>query len=171
MPLPRANPKLTVERANEAFRYDAESGDFTWAIKIARKIVPGQVAGTLSKKYGYWIVRIDAELHPVSRVIWLMKTGRWPVFSVDHINGDRADNRWANLREASAAENQRNRRGLNALKGVSHKSGKWVASLQKGKRRYYLGRHSSALSAARAYDAAATMHFGAFARLNFPAGV
>lgn len=91
---------------------------------------------------------------------------------VDHINHDGLDNRRENLRLASAAENNCNRRGplgkSSRYKGVTRtKRGKpWRATITVGKRRIHLGRYDSEIEAARAYDAAARKYHGEFACLN-----
>lgn len=90
---------------------------------------------------------------------------------VDHINGDGLDNRRANLRSASHADNMRNARlrsdNTSGFKGVSRSGDKWSASLHLDGRHLSLGAFSDPEQAARAYDAAALEHFGPFARLNF----
>lgn len=94
----------------------------------------------------------------------------WPL--VDHINGDGLDNRRANLRQATHAENMRNRR-----RAISNRSGykgvywvrdrrKWKAQIKAGGRKYELGRFSDASDAARAYNEAAVRLHGEFAALN-----
>lgn len=60
-------------------------------------------------KNGYLRGRVLGELHYVHRLAVLCMTGSWPSADVDHIDGDRANNRWANLRSASRAENLQNR--------------------------------------------------------------
>jgi len=91
---------------------------------------------------------------------------------VDHINGDPLDNRRANLRFCSLSQNQHNQRlkrdNTSGFKGVRRDKKRWMARIQLGPERRYLGSFGSAESAARAYDAAALHHFGEFARLNFP---
>lgn len=90
----------------------------------------------------------------------------WPY--VDHINGDGLDNRRANLRQASHAQNMANTplkiNNQSGFKGVSRHRERWRA--QCGPQ--YLGLFSSPESAASAYDAAALAMYGEFARLNFP---
>lgn len=91
---------------------------------------------------------------------------------VDHINGDRLDNRRENLRLASRSENLRNRSSTpgsrSRFKGVHRcpSTGQWAAKLSIKGRVIWLGRHDTEEAAARAYNAAALKHHGAFARLN-----
>jgi len=93
---------------------------------------------------------------------------------VDHVNRDPLDNRRENLRMVTAQQSVCNRRVFRTKKGVKHSryrgvyySG-WMASIQVGGKKKYLGTFESEESAARAYDSAAKIHFGDFAQLNFP---
>lgn len=96
----------------------------------------------------------------------------WPL--VDHINRDGLDNRRANLRPATTAENSRNALRLpsntSGFKGVTwHKQArKWQAQIGVDGRRRHLGLHACLEAAAEAYDDAAREFHGEFARLNFP---
>jgi hypothetical protein len=93
---------------------------------------------------------------------------------VDHVDGDGLNNCRANLRPATHVENGRNRQrnanSTSGFKGASWHAQKqrWQASVRVNGRLLFLGHHDTAEEAARAYDAAAAKHFGAFARLNFP---
>ena len=93
---------------------------------------------------------------------------------VDHINGDRLDNRRGNLRLATRSENMRNatlrRNNTSGFVGVSWngRRGKWVARLKVGARHLNAGYFNDAASAARARDAAARTHYGEFATFNYP---
>jgi hypothetical protein len=97
-----------------------------------------------------------------------------PETHVDHINGDKLDNRRCNLRACTREQNMRNMRrhsdNTSGYKGVhwNKQRGKWAAALHKmGKRRLYK-LFTLKEDAAKAYDEAAKQHFGEFARLNFP---
>lgn len=92
---------------------------------------------------------------------------------VDHINGNGLDNRKANLRVCTNAENLRNRsadRG-SRFKGVHPVPGSkvhpWRAEICLNGKKYHLGVHATAEAAARAYDEGAIRIHGEFARLNF----
>lgn len=88
----------------------------------------------------------------------------------DHINGDPLDNRRANLRPCTREENNRNRgshrTSKTGLKGVSPFGKGWRAQIHVGRQQFYLGLYPHPMLAAIAYNAAATVLFGPFARLN-----
>ena len=67
-------------------------------------------AFTTHHSKGYLIGRIYRRIYMAHRVVWLLALKRWPTDQIDHINGDYADNRLANLREVSTAENARNQK-------------------------------------------------------------
>lgn len=89
---------------------------------------------------------------------------------VDHINGNKLDNRKSNLRICSNAENCRNSRGTgkNRFKGVFWVANRWMAQIAVDRKTIYLGRFKDEEQAARAYDKAARKHHKEYARLNFP---
>jgi hypothetical protein len=94
---------------------------------------------------------------------------------VDHINIDGMDNRSANLRPATRAQNSRNRKKFlkkcsSKYKGVYwHKDSlKWQARIIFEKKTIHLGTFNNEIDAAKAYDEAAKKYHGEFACLNFP---
>lgn len=93
---------------------------------------------------------------------------------VDHIDRNGLNNQRANLRPATYAQNAGNRTGVSGtsskFKGVCwiKQSQKWRASICVSGRTLYLGEYATEQEAALAYDSAAPVHFGEFARLNLP---
>ena len=99
-----------------------------------------------------------------------------PGLICDHINHDGLDNRPANLRNCTVAQNNANRRSaVNASSqyvGVSRdeRRGKWIAAIKKNGHQKTLGQFEREEDAARAYDDAARILHGPYANLNLPEG-
>lgn len=165
---------LTQDRLKELLSYDAATGQFTWNVSLRGRFAKaGAVAGGPHSE-GYIWVGIDGQKHLAHRLAWLYMTGAFPSDDVDHINGCRTDNRFANLRAATRAENLQNSKKksgtLSQFKGVSKHKDRWHAQIFCKGVRTSLKYHDTEVAAAKAYDQAATIMHGAFARLNFPSG-
>jgi len=124
----------------------------------------GKPAGNINKA-GYLVVLLNRVPYLSHRIAWKLMTGDEPPASIDHINGNRLDNRWDNLRAATVLQqigNQRiHRTNKSGYRGVYlHRDGKWVAQL--GRR--YLECFYSFKQAASVYESAAREHFGEFYR-------
>lgn len=122
---------LTADRLREVLNYSPDTGKFTWAI-TRRGCKKGSVAGC-KMKHGYIAIRVDNVLHTAHRLAWLHVNGKWPDKQIDHINRDRADNRAANLREVTNAENaqnQRLRKNKSGFTGVRKENSKWLAEIK-----------------------------------------
>lgn len=129
----------------------------------------GKTAFTFKEKRGYLSGRIFRKGYLAHRIIWALHTGEWPTEQIDHINGDPADNRITNLREALGSQNQYNRgktsKNTSGYKGVylHKKTGKWLAQIGVAGRVKYLGYFETPLLAHAAYCEAASRLHGAFA--------
>jgi hypothetical protein len=114
----------------------------------------------------YLRVKYDGKSYYVHRIIWEILNGPIPVgMQIDHINGNKQDNRICNLRLASQAENQWNqsakKNSKTGIKGVNwHKQRKkWVARISKNKKRYSLGYFDTLEEATNAYyEASLRLH-------------
>lgn len=101
-----------------------------------------------------------------------------PTKEVDHINGNRLDNRRCNLRLASRSENASNRgpqrkKNQHPYKGIKFHNRpaltkKWQAAIKVNGVTFSGKYYATPIEAARAYDELAIKHHGQFARLNFP---
>lgn len=124
---------LTQNRLKELLHYDPETGVFTW-IANNKRIQKGCVAGH-EHANGYIRIAIDGYQYKAHRLAWLYMTGESPQQQVDHINNQKHDNRWLNLRLASNAENSLNKpigkRNTSGVKGVhwSIEKERWLAQL------------------------------------------
>ena len=126
----------------------------------------GKVAGNLDT-YGHRQIKFQGKLYLAHRLIWLLVTGKNPIGEIDHINGNKDDNRFSNLREATRSQNMANISPRGAFKGTTfHKgSGKWTARIRTPEKRYFLGYFNSQEQAHEAYKAAAAKYHGEFARI------
>jgi hypothetical protein len=141
---------LTAERLRELLDYNPETGIFRWNV-AARA---GTVVGCLNR--GYRVIRVDRMLYRAHRLAWLHVYGCWPTDEIDHINGIKDDNRLANLREVTCAENQQNRRSARTdnktgLLGVSSSQGGFQAQIKVNCKLFFLGRFATAELAHAAY--------------------
>lgn len=84
--------------------YNPITGEFC-RVTAHRESDLGLVRGT--GQHGYPLIRYNGKQYKAHRLAWFLMTGSWPV-AIDHINGDRADNRWDNLRIADRRVNARN---------------------------------------------------------------
>ena len=151
---------LTHSRVKEILHYDEDSGQFLRKVAVGRNTKVGDVAGAVSGN-GYVILSVDGAQVYGHRLAWFYTTGRWPERQIDHINGERTDNRICNLREASQGENNQNltqlhRQNTSGFTGVSwHKAAKkWSAHINANKVRQYLGLFHTKEEAYAAYCSA-----------------
>ena len=171
----------------ELISYDPETGNCTWRVRsvhlfeddtlktagercaIWNGLFAGIEVGSLNCQ-GYRRTVIGGKLFYLHRIIFSIVMGRWPTVFVDHRNGDRLDNRWSNLREASRSQNLQNSplraNSRSGFKGVfwDGQYGKWHARINISGRPKYLGRFDRAADAHAAYVRAAVRYFGEFAR-------
>ncbi len=117
----------------EILDYDSISGVFTWAKKPNKNISIGSIAGSKTSD-GYCRIKVLGAEIKAHRLAWLHHYKEWPSLEIDHINGDRFDNRISNLREVTGSENMQNLRSAmrtnkTGLLGVSSSFGKWRARI------------------------------------------
>ena len=161
---------ITQEELKRLFSYDPETGDFTRLVKTCRKVKVGDIPQGLNS-YGYKRVKIDGRVYLQHRLVFLYMEGEIPTY-VDHINLDRVDNRWSNLRPATARDNARNKgkpsNNTSGYKGVCwHKREQmWVAKIRVESGNKHLGYFTTKEEAYRAYCKAAHKYHGDFANVT-----
>ena len=159
--LDKDDKMLTQARLKEFFHYDLDTGLFT-RVKSAGCSAKGSIVGT-SHNDGYLSMEIDKKGYLLHRLAWLYVIGSFPEFEIDHIDGDRKNNKLANLRQANDLENAQNRKlplnNTSGYVGVFFKDKKWYAKIDVNKKRYFLGYHKTAELAHEAYkEAKARLH-------------
>jgi len=164
-------PLPTAEELWQLFDYKPISGDLIWRTDISRKVRAGTKAGCLNKQRGYMVVGINRLSYPVHRLIWVWMTNTViENMQIDHIDCDKQNNAWSNLRLATVSQNQANR-GLtkankSGLKGVGLRAnGTYTATIYYRKVRYNLGTFCTSQEASAAYKNAALDIHGEFSRI------
>jgi hypothetical protein len=154
--LSRDRDSLTQARLKQLLSYDAASGVFTRVAHVANQ--PAGVEATSLHPSGYVYIAVDGRGYRAHRLAWLYVYGGWPIAAIDHINRDRADNRLANLRLATASQNTQNssRPNQSGLRGVSGNHGKWAARITIHQKTMSLGTYATKEEAHEAYRAAAS---------------
>lgn len=148
----------SLGRLHQLFTLDPERGLLIW--RERNRNLTGRVAGGVDPGHGYRRVRIDGQFYQAHRVVLAMASGRWPEGEVDHINGNRDDNRPSNLREVARAENLRNkaryRSNRSGRTGVHwhRQHRKWCAAICVGGKARTLGVFHSLEAAIAAREAA-----------------
>jgi hypothetical protein len=155
---------VTVQRLRELFIYDPETG------AVTRKR-DGEVCGSRGGER-YIRALVDGKMFYVHRIVFALHFGFMPD-RVDHRDGDKRNNRPSNLRECTQAENTCNRGKTEAgfssqFKGVHFEAQtqKWRAEIKKNGKQRKLGRFDTEEEAAEAYNEAAKVTHGEFAKLN-----
>lgn len=158
------DPLLSQAEVKGRFHYYPETGIFTENTTGERAGRPG--------RGGYLEVRVGGRNVGLHRLAFMWMLGHWPAALVDHVNGDILDNRWGNLRPATATQNAQNRRVSDAVvkkggyKGVSvDGNGRYRVWITVDGIRYKIpGSFDSASQAHRAYLDASARMFGQFER-------
>lgn len=152
---------MTIEQVQEKFYADA-SGKLFYKVDsgIWGRIKAGTVAGGI-RPDGYLEVRLKQRLFLVHHVIWALNHGAWPQGLMDHINGNRTDNRIQNLRDVCDrvnAENKHAHQSNNKLRllGVTYRRNRntYTAKINVCGKCHYLGEFKLPEQAHKAYLAA-----------------
>ncbi len=155
--------KLTAKKLRSLLDFDTLTGDLVWKlrtgtqreIKIFNTQYAGKIAGVTCPR-GYKYIRIRGlGVYSAGRLAWLHHYGEWPTLEIDHINGNPADNRLANLRQASRSQNGANRsihsNNQSGFKGVTKVGNKWTACVRLNNVKHRLGSFETAEAASKAY--------------------
>ena len=134
---------VPVDELHQRLRYDPDTG-----LVYRREMPPTTgprpsldepVGSTCAK--GYKVFEIRGRQYKLHRIAWALHTGVWPELPLDHLNGDRSDNRWANLREVTYAQNRQHCKQVQEGKCYYKRAqnGRYEASFRRANRRVAVG--------------------------------
>lgn len=153
--------QLSQTDLKELLQYDPVTGEFFWKKNTSSRNLVGKPAGYTK---GYVFIRIQKKLHYAHRLAFLYMTGAFPKENVDHINGIRSDNRWINLRNASAQINKKNcakyRNNTSGAFGVTWDARKnmWLVRVMVNYKSLHIGYFDTIEEAAQARKEAEMLH-------------
>lgn len=156
MELKKLSAPLSIDQIDLEACFEVRGGDLVWRQRPAshfknaqgmnsfNRRFAGRVAGSVHKPTGYVHVDVFGRKWKAHRLMWAVVFGEWPD-QIDHINGNKADNRIANLRNVTHAENMKNRPrpkvNRSGVCGVHWQvsNSRWVAYLTSDGARKHLG--------------------------------
>lgn len=163
---------LTQARLKEVLSYSLETGLFSWLVNRGKARI-NSIAGKRSDK-GYILISIDGFTYRAHRLAWFYVKGKWPSDQIDHKNTVKCDNRWENLRGADNQLNQINtsvsKNNKLGFKGVyPHVNSRtntlrYRAKINIKEKQIHLGTFDTPELASEAYQKAASLYFGEYAR-------
>ena len=98
---------ITQEKLKQFLHYDHETGVFKWIKSPSKNIKINSIAGSVDD--GYILIGFQSIKYRAHRLAWLYMKGEFPKNDIDHIDGNRANNKFINLRLCKNSENQQNR--------------------------------------------------------------
>lgn len=133
----------TLAQINGRLIVDTENGRFIWRKCIQWNALAGQPAGNVDP-YGYLVLSVCGMAIKAHRLCWFVAYGHWPLGVIDHINGDRSDNRIQNLRDSTQKGNRQNqlcarRDSSTGFQGVVPVGNRFKAVVKEQGRRHCFG--------------------------------
>lgn len=160
---------LTAEEVRYFFDYDRETGNLIRKVaSLYSQRYLNKVAGSIYST-GYLMVTLPGgRRFSAHRLVWLWVYGEWPKHNIDHINGNRSDNRIENLRDVTGSVNNENRRSADITNKSRILGASWIekrkryqVTIQSHGKDYYLGLFKDPEDARNAYiEAKRMLHVG-----------
>jgi hypothetical protein len=154
--------EVTVDEILSILDYDKDLAVFYWKKYRSSSARKGQLAGY--DCLGYSIIKIKQVRYQAHRLVWLIETGKWPEYEIDHIDGNKLNNHISNLRDVPVNVNRQNiKRACSSsstgLLGVfPYCSGRYLSKITVGNKTHRVGVYDTAEEAHQAYVAAKRIH-------------
>ncbi len=161
--------KLDYKEVSNLFVYDYEEGALYWKVN-ARGGNIGDRAGHLHQKTGYRKIQIKGKRIQETRIAWTLFYGKNPIGCIDHIDGNRQNNKITNLRDVSHRENNMNacvrKHNKSGVRGVAKWKNRYQARITKDGVIHNLGWFGSVEEAKEARENAEKIMFGQFSSIG-----
>lgn len=154
---------ITVDYLKKVLSYNPETGIFTWISRTTRADLLGKPAGSHHSS-GYILIAIHNKKRLAHRLAWFYMTGVLPTNHIDHIDGNRANNSFKNLRDVSRSKNLHNvakakKNSKSKLLGVSAHQGKWRMQIMINRKIIRISGFATPEQAHKAYLDVKSKHF------------
>lgn len=145
---------MSIELIKSMFTYDTETGQIFWS-DFQTSAFRGKPAGTIDA-HGYIVLTLKRKKFKAHRIAWLLVYGKWPNGEIDHIDGNKLNNKIENLREASSQLNKWNHvkaqeNSGTGFRGVCKHRDKFMADIKVNGKKVYLGLFDTPEMAHQAY--------------------
>jgi len=159
---------ISRDKVLEYLSFDESTGRFHLRRKTNRWPA-GWAIGTTDTR-GHLQIAIEGKLYLAHRLAWLVTHGYWPEAGIDHIDGDKQNNRTNNLRLCNQSQNCANSKmpktNTVGLKGVTRHGTRFRAQICVNRKKMHIGVYATAEEAHDAYVRTAKEFFGEFARAS-----
>jgi len=155
---------IELTELKKLLEYDPVAGEFYWLVKPA--YCPRWPKAGQPHNRGYWTINLNGRRYQRSNLAWFYMTGEWPTTDLDHIDRDKKNDAFANLREATRQQNQANQsqqKRQRLAKGVRKARHTFIARIRVNGELLHIGSYPTVDMAHSAYLEAARHHFGEFA--------
>ena len=157
-------------KLKKCIKYNKETGEIIWINTISpkNKYRIGKTAGVINNR-GYLTIQFNNKPYQAHRLIWWYVYGEEAPSDIDHIDGNRSNNKLSNLRLANKQQNQANARlrrdNSSGYRGIiwNKREQKFIANIRIDGVLHYLGRFDTAIEGHKAYKKAAKKAWGKYA--------
>lgn len=166
----RSGGLTSAEQLRGILDFDPQTGEFVWCHRSRDEFKTPHEFGLFCKKYfgkkagrpdglGYVAIGLCGRQYRAHRLAWLHFYGSWPTGCIDHLNGNRSDNRINNLRDVDVATNMQNiisarSHSSTGILGVSARGSRYVAQISVNRKKRHLGTFKTPEEAFAAYVSA-----------------
>jgi hypothetical protein len=164
-------PMPLYDELSRHIKYDPDTGVGIWLVTLSNRAVAGTIAGTFGNHY--WHIQYRNKIYKAHRLFWFLQTGQDPgLLTIDHIDQNKLNNKFSNLRLATHNEQGRNKNeridNTSGHKGITWRKDikKYHARIKNYGKSIHLGYHNTLAEAVAARQAKELELYGQFSPLH-----